>query len=383
MLLLRIIIGCFLLLHLSSCANLVSPSRFHENELASALWDVKQFHSRDAVDSKKLEVIGHGAGSFRHYPMNVRLGDGELLGVRGNDWMTHAAEAKPVTDLIDKAFQFYQLDALEIDVQIPPKDHPLCKGLADRCVFVMHDTPLWSDITEGDKAYQYLRENTLDSVLNHVTRKGYHHNHAIYLDLKATKECQSVSIENPITCTEYPLRLVPLLKKYLVIHGSSTTESEVDVNHRWLRLVSFAPTLLHTLYDALKNTDPNTGKPYRDATSFGVIAGFSNDGEFPFKAHLAQAKGPIPEFGPAMKRYIAKELWIDRLWFSARAFKDPLKHMREIAAMRSALNNSDEDSLIFSVSVYDERQSNYQKKLQDFDLSLASIMIDIDTSPKR
>ncbi|MDO8341899.1 MAG: hypothetical protein Q7T48_01745 [Cellvibrio sp.] len=383
MLFLRIIIGCLLVVTLSGCANLVSPSRFHESSLAFAIWDVKQFHLRNVVDTKELEVIGHGAGSFRHYPMNVRLGNGVLLDVRGNDWMTQAAEVKPVTDLIDKAFLFYQLDALEIDVQIPPADHPLCKGLAEVCAFVMHDTPLWSDISEGDRAYQYLRQNTLDSVLNYVTSKGYHHNHAIYLDLKATKNCQSVSVENPAACTDYPQRLVPLLKKYLAMHSAKTAALEGDVEYRWLRLVSFAPMLLRTLYDALADMDLNTNKPYRDATSFGVIAGFANDGEFPFKACLAQSKGPVPEFDSAMKQYVASELWIDRLWFSTRGFENPVKHMSEVSAMRSALPNTSAKPLVFSVSVYDASRASYQSKLQGFNLPLVSIMVDVDTSPQR
>jgi hypothetical protein len=43
-----------------------------------------------------LEIIGHGAASFRYYPMEISS-DGEML---GND----DAVAKKVVDLIDRAF---------------------------------------------------------------------------------------------------------------------------------------------------------------------------------------------------------------------------------------------------------------------------------------
>ncbi|UTA47126.1 hypothetical protein L1F30_13265 [Simiduia sp. 21SJ11W-1] len=370
--------ACILLALLTGCANLVSPARIHERDLASRLFDIQQFHAGHPEVHAPLEVVGHGAGAFRQYPMNVFESESTVQ-VRGNHWPLKAAYALPVEQLIDKSFRFYQIDAVEIDVQVPPENHPLCRALGDTCAVVMHDTPDWDAIAPGSPAYQYLLENSLVNILDFVVQQGFHEKHIIYLDLKSPRKCQLTDYAND-SCKRYPDLLLPILKKYVAIerHKAPTATGGAS----WLRLVSFSPGLLRYLHQRFEGHTPS-GKALRDATSFGFIAGYSGKGFLGLKPLLAQAKGPVPELSTAMSETIAAAPYIDRIWFSVRGLESPAEEINRLASLRTVAlkNNSALKPFAFSVATYDVSWQDYQSGLSALKPALTSFMIDVDTSP--
>lgn len=363
----RVVIILTILYLCPACSSIYSPSKIPDYALTTELYERKQFHLRSsAQQNHKPSVIGHGAGDFRYYPMNLSVSQrGVTKGVRGNNWPTKTAWARPVSELIEKAYESYQLDGVEIDVQIPPAGHPLCVGLDNKCAFVMHDEPNWSAITPNTEAFNYMRQNSLGAVLNDYISQKYI-DKALYLEVKASKPCQSLPPLDSHDCLRAPQMI------YAVIEPFITSNSNQQKG--WLRFVSFSPGSLQALQTLSLQLDNET----REQLNFALIAGYRKDSSWIMnllRKNLSQMKGPVPEFSDDVIHFAAHSEWLDMLWFSPKGADYPDEMIRLVDEKR---NQANLPPLQYSVSIYDTDKASFEQKMKSFPVELESILIDID-----
>lgn len=354
----------------------VSPNRINidKGELSD---EIKKIH--DLCDSmpgncisNKLEIVGHGAASFRYYPMGIDK-DGK---VKGNSWSVFKnAKAKNVVDLMDIAFRDHNIEAIEIDVQLPKTSHPLCK-IADKqnCAFVMHNTPDWKMISnENIDSFRYFQNNTLNIVLSHFMNQNYHtEGKRVYLELKSSLDCTSPDQER-IECTDDAFRVANIVKQIL----SKTNSSESTKN--WLIITSFSATALSALREKLE-------EQFKNQVDYALIAGYDTKGFLGIKSCLAQCKGPVPQFTKEMQDFASLTPWLNKLWFSTKGISNPIKIFDGVVSKRSKLcklrNNESCEKLLFCVANYDQSENKFREIMNNsdepFTHPLVSIMIDID-----
>ena len=346
---------------LSGCNSLVSPSRIPSADLQKKTDVLQKLHKSEIGAKENVMVIGHGAGSFRYYPMRPASNKKDK-GVEGNNWVFHPAEADKVSTLITRAFEEYELDAVEIDVQVPAEK--ISAGTSDggesAKAFVMHDSPDWDAVVKQDSTWAYMQENSLEAVLADFVKQEYHLNKVLYLELKSPRECQVKALTE--ACRHYVDTVVDIISPYL---SASYAKDQL-----WLRLVSFSPYMLSAAYAGLDDTE-------KTRVGFEFIAGYSKDwlwGSNGIKAALAQTKGDVPEFDSSMKKFITESIFINRVWFSVKGMRDPRKEFIDVVESREKSGASIE----MSVAVYDVGGGRYRSKLSGSGLPITSILIDID-----
>lgn len=140
----------------------VSPERIKKPVLSGEIKKLKDICKSQpgSCNSADLRIIGHGAGSFRHYAMDVTY-DG---GIEGNNRLLHIEKAENVNDLMDQVFANKDINAIEIDVHVPLLSHPLCDDVGKgNCAFVMHNKPKWDVLdTPDSEAYEYMKKKYLN-----------------------------------------------------------------------------------------------------------------------------------------------------------------------------------------------------------------------------
>lgn len=354
----------FLGLTLSSCClgnptPFVSPGRVSPDHLNDEIMKLKSFCKKlpnNICDKNNLEIIGHGAGSFRHYPMDITQ-KGKIV---GND----GAKVHNFVELMKNAFDEHTLTAIEIDAQLPPQiNHELHTDSNPNTSFVMHNTPNWNKLTQKNQpvAFDYLRKNSLPIVLKEFISKGYHHkDKKIYLELKVANECAHPG-NTSHQCTDAPNRVAKDIQTILKLPDANS--------HQWLTVISFSASALETLREKL-------GEQYQNKIDYALIAGYDKDGPFSMKAKLAQCKGDVPKFDQTMKTFVATHQWISYLWFSTKGISDPVKEFKSLVKMRQRIHPN--IPLKFNVSSYDRSWNGFKKRIQEFPYPLVSIMIDID-----
>lgn len=350
----------------------VSPERIAKNKIDKKLKQLrKTCNSKLAngkghiCDKEKLKFIGHGAGSFRHYAMDVTYEGG----IEGNNRLFHIEKAEDVNVLMSEAFEQKQMNAIEIDVHVPTlenggfdSNHPLCKEVGEKeCAFVMHNKPKW-DVLKTSKdsaAYAYLKKNTLTNILNYFLANNYE-DEIIYLEFKAEKECMLPKKDNKLH-VEKRCDVVPIIVSDIV----NKTIKQHDVNSR-LTVASFSASALTTIKSKL-------GKQVK----YGFIAGYDKKGPLGIKAYFAQCKGPVPHFSGDMKDFASTTEWLDHIWFSVKAITEPNKVFSNISKIRSQ-HFKQKPELNYSVSSYDIKEETFIDTMSKFTLPLYSIMVDID-----
>lgn len=332
----------------------VSPSRIERSQLDTEVDKLRYFRTLEMqgdYDYKSLEIIGHAAASFRHYPMNID----KSLSVVGN----YDTKAIDVTKLIDVAFYSDDIDSIEIDAYVAKPSHLLCKNQDKKnCSFIMHDAPAWEDINNSttSEAFKYMQRNTLLKVLTHFVKQDYHlKNKRLYLEIKS---CPLLNQENNTSCTAVASNRI-----------ADDIKDIIDKNYlgqgrkNWLTIVSFSPTALSTVYNKL-------GKNLQEKVNYALIAGFDKKGLYGIKESLAQCKGPVPQFSKNIEDFVLTSPWIDRVWFSTKGITKPNKMFQNIYNKRKDLK--------FSVSSYDNFENNFYEIMKQFKLPLVSVMIDVD-----
>ncbi len=338
---------------------IVSPGRVGPDHLSGEIVKLKSFCKKlpdGKCDKNRLEIIGHGAGSFRHYPIDITK-KGKIV---GND----GAKVHSFAELMKSAFDDRDLTAIEIDAQLPPHiNHKLHTDNNPNTSFVMHNTPNWNKLTQKDQpdAFNYLQKNTLPIVLKEFISKGYHQKgKKLYLELKATNECAHPG-DTRHQCTDAPSRVARDIQTILKLPDANS--------HQWLTVISFSASVLETLREKL-------GEQYQNKIGYALVAGYDKDGLFSMKAKLAQCKGDVPKFDHTMKTFVATRAWISNIWFSTKGISNPAKEFESLVQMRQKIHP--DIPLKFIVASYDRNWNGFEKSIREFPYPLVSIMIDID-----
>ena len=350
---------------------LVSPGRVDHYQLQAEVNKLDKFWRElpNPANTRpdKLEIIGHGAGSYRHYPMDINIDDYP----EGNK-----SKAKNVSHLMDAVINTGFVDSIELDSQLPlvsQVPHELCRdndGAKLPCSFVMHNTPDWMLISEKDtpKTFTYMQKNTVSSVLEHFIDRGYHRKgKLVYLELKCDDDKSNI-----INCAEAGIQVAQDIKDII----RNTKQSKGSKN--WLTITSFFPVALNAFRDELESG-------LNDKVDYALIAGYDKAGFLGIKAWAAQLKGRVPEFDTDIQKFATSKPWLDRIWFSTKGITDPASVFEKVKEAREkncpGYNKGLCKDLEFSVSSYDNSWKQFKKTLNGnspFSLPLVSIMIDID-----
>lgn len=357
---------------ISSCASIpdkfVSPGRIQRETLSSGLKPIKEICANlENCTQDNLEIIAHGAGSYRNYPLEIRQ-DGYVLGNKWDDKCE--ARAKNINDLMDLTFATGEVNAIEIDVQAPDSDHPLCENGKD-CLYIIHNKQNWDSLKSLDNpAIKYLQNNTINTSLAHFISNGYYKDRHVYLEIKSTRGCNAPN-RNDSECRDLGLRVAnEILDDLQWVDNLSEKQ-----NPNWLTIVSFSATALQAVRDGLKND-------FENSVNYGLIAGVY---PFSLKWFIGQAKGSVPLFNRGLQHFAETTPWLDTIWFSPQGISDFSSVFNKLAQNR-VLECHDGggscDPINFSVSTYQFEQTKFSKKINEikppFNLPLTAMMIDID-----
>lgn len=358
---------------LSGCGQtkpdwVVSPGRVNDYELKKEIKKFQLLREKLPNSNKKLKIIGHGAGSYRHYPMAIN--DNDFL-------MGNKAKAKHITHLIDDSFEFNNIDAVEIDAQLPPLSHELCskKDSSDKsCSFAIHDTPDWSLVSNSrvPNSIKFLRKNTVRAVLNHFVERTYHEQgKQVYLEVKCTDKVDP----NVMECITAGKRVAEDIKDII-------KNNVLEGKKNWLTIISFFPDALGAFRSELEKIQ------LHNKVDYGLIAGHDTKGLIGWlglKEKWAQAKGRVPEFVDRIKNFAIEKYWLNQVWFSTRGISGSSSVFKKIDLERRHKCKDDNQevckALEYNVSSYDRGWTSFEEDLtgdEKFSGNLVSIMIDVD-----
>lgn len=361
------VVFAFMTLMICSCATLqdamVSPGRIQRDKLPE---DLAPLYQARGLPHQSLEIIGHGAGSFRFYPMSVKGGKS----VKSNKWKDCDQPVKDINTLMDMAYEKDSIISLEIDIQAPPIDNALCNGDQD-CLFIMHNKVKWQKLKSDDnEAVKYMQRNTVRQTLQYFVDKDYHLRKRLYLELKYPRGCQSPDSDRS-DCGDVSIRLANEIVRILETVNADTIEPE----NPWISVISFSALALSEVRSALPSE-------LKNKIDYVLIAGIHPKSSWlGFKWLIGQTKGPVPMFNKEMREFVVNTPWLDRVWFSTQGIPKFEKVFSELADQRRR-NCQECQPLDLSVAVYPLKSETFVKKFADTDsvfrLSLKSMMIDID-----
>lgn len=336
---------------------LVSPNRIKGSEINTELLQLKKL--------RDVKIIGHGGASFSHYPMNVN-NQQEPIG-------NYDRNISNIIDLMSLVFESdssQKIDAIELDIQVPPVSHILCadaKSADSECSFIMHDTPKWEafNTNKNTKIFTYMKKNTLRKILNNfVEKKYYEKGKQLYIEIKSpSNECSlpNVNTKKCLVGADEFLKEVKLLtKKYPYIKNIKS----------WLRVVSFSASSLTHIH-----------KYIGIDMDYSFIAGYHESSFIKkiLKRKLSQCKGAVPVFTNEMQDFASYNGWLDSVWFSYKGIEKPNKMFKKMYEKRQIFCKTRKcKKLMFSVASYDIGKKKFKKNIQEFSFPLRSIMVDID-----
>lgn len=348
---------------LSSCTNLyyrfvVSPGKIQRANLGSGIGEIRTvLNDVNPGSGDSVEIVGHCAASFRHYPMGNTAGL-----VFGNGWHAERDSARDVNDLMDAAFRQGEPLSMEIDAQPVPEGHILYAPDKFRFV-VMHNEPTWSAVTSpGSPVAAFLLRNTVKSTLRHFIDEGYSRTGKVYLEIKSTAACYDTNFSTE-ACRE-PARLLADEVSEFILETNSP-----DKKSNWLAMTSFS----HILLDSFRRALPPA---LQDEVDYVLILGTTHNG---LLWKLAQAKGPVPHVTPAVLNFAATTRWLDGVWFSMRGVPGWKSSLPALIARRK--NECPDCPLDLTVVHYDVSWRTFKRRLVRDprpELPIKSVMIDVD-----
>lgn len=361
---------------LYSCTRIydegASPGRIMRGNLDSGISAIEKTCKGlgESVCSKdSLEIIAHEAGSYRFYPMDIH----EKGFMRGNNWSESCkAQAKDVNTLMDSAFASGFISSVEIDIQAPDQNHPLCSE-PNGCLFILHNKPDWSKIESVNHpkaAADYLQRNTLRSVLKHFISENYYKDKKLYLELKTSFGCNAPE-RNSRKCSQLGKRVAREVADHITkVHSESN-----DNDSNWLTVVSFSATALASFHDQMP-------EKLRGKVDYALIAGVH---PFSLKWFFGQLKGSVPLFTQELQNFAITKPWLNTIWFSPQGISKFSNLFKKLNKKRAEMCESETgkcDPLEFSVAAYPYEEEKFYKKMTrmvpSFDQRLVSVMIDID-----
>lgn len=359
------------LLLLMSCRgmrdNIASPGRYEAASVADSTKRLLQTcEQMGGCATTDLEIIGHQAGSYRNYPMDVTRG-GEVL---SNGWPgSGSTAATDILPLLDAAFGGPDMDAVEIDVQALPAAHPQYSDSSR--VVVLHDLQKrWRNVDANSPAAEHFRTNTLSSVLKHFASEGLGQTKRLYIEIKSRFGCNAPD-NSSTKCTYTSEVVAQVLSEQL----TDTALWRNSSGKPCITIISFSATALETVRAGL----PKHLWPFID---FALIAGVDRGG---FRWLVGQAKGSVPIFTKQMRQFVTTTDWLQRIWFSAQGIRDFESVFAELDAARKK-ECANCSALGYSVAVYPLKTESFHKRMlphptTTYHLPLKSMMIDVDDRP--
>lgn len=333
----------------------VSPGRVEPEQLDQNIWEFSQaLEKKSNYDGPLVEVIAHGAGSWRFYPMGVnRKGL-----VYGNGLKNKKTRASNVNDLIDQTLTLNPEISIELDVHYPPPGtkFPENQGI------IIHDQIEWGKKRyESAEVEKYFKENTLSQVLEHFTRNKYYLKSKIYLEIKTTKDCDQ--LDAPESCKSQYYKLANELESFLKEHRRPD-------GSRWFTITSFSTQALQEFRNLAIE------KGFDHMIHYGLIVGYTGGW---IKGGLAQSKGYVPKFKERQRSFLANTNWLNEVWISSRGlqhFEHEMNHIMELREKEKGLS-----PLPINIATYEMKKGKMLRRINDgenLNSRFKSFMIDID-----
>ncbi|WP_196888411.1 hypothetical protein [Aureivirga sp. CE67] len=335
--------------------KLFSPGRIKKTEIDSYYQEISSFtKSINKNEAKEIDLIAHGAGSWRYYPMGIN----KKGKVYGNGFRFKKNAAKNINDLIDATLAINKEVSFEMDIQYPPEKHPIRKEFPEDHGFIIHDIPNWKKLHIRSKTLDFFKKNTVKKVLKHFTKNNYHQTSKLFFEIKVTEKCYGIKRATcEIVCEDLAKGLIPFAEKY-----------KRDSGENWMQIVSFSPRALRLFREHLPDN-------LKDKFNYCLIVGFT--GGY-IKSKLAQIKGFVPAFDETIKSKILEMDWLDCLWFSIQGITDFKEQFEALNNRRIAENMKE---LEFSFSTYQYKKEKLKKMLKSqakYPFNFQSFLIDID-----
>ena len=350
-----------LLTTLQSCMvfkyNFVSPGRIKPKEYNEYKKKFKRISNEiSSVKDREIEVIAHGAGSWRYYPMGISK-NGTIY---GNGFNNKRTKALNINEIIDSTLIKNPEVSIELDVHYAPENSGFTlnkdKG------YIIHDRPKWDkEYMKSENVKKYLNENTLVNFLNHFTKNNYFLKSNVYIEIKVCKECDSESA--PESCTFQYKKLAKELRNFAI-------EYKRKDQSNWLNITSFSPSALQSFRNEVKST--NTQELY----DYVLITGYTGG---KIKKYFAQTKGYVPKFDKRVKDFASNTEWLNTIWFSVRGIKGFKNEFNSINNIRN--QKFPDFPLSYSYATYEKKQKSLIKALKKgkpLKANIRSFMIDID-----
>lgn len=349
---------------LNSCMcfkyTFVTPGMVNKNNLDkhNRVFSEVSYEISNTTNSS-YEVIGHGIGSWRYYPMGInRKGL-----VYGNGYANKKTPAKDIIDLIDTSIAIDPKMSIELDVHFAPDNYDTKQLLPKGQAYIIHDKPKWhKKRLKHPKAINYLKNNSLKIALDHFVKNMYYKTSKVYIEIKTDENCIKIQSQD-IECKDQCIKLAEELKDYAKKYSR-------DDGENWLCITSFSPAALTSFRENLPENRKNR-------FDYVLIAGYT--GGWP-KSAIAQSKGHVPKFDDYISKFIENTEWLDCIWFSIQGIKDFNKEFNEIIKTRMT-NHPNWKELEFSFSTYQYKQKKMVKRLKKtpkLQAKIRSFMLDLD-----
>lgn len=230
---------------------------------------------------------GHRAGSFQEFAKTLYAGD--------------AGARRPVAELMDRAYDAFGLDGIEVDVRASP--------LNARDVVVVHDRIDVAPLDEAGRAY--AEANTARGLLEHfLARERHRDGRRIVFELKAPRDGLDAATEEAVD------RLARTLNEVLGPRADAAlARGAVD-------LLSFNHAALERMHDALGEAGAGHGL-YQIVTS-------NQYPEWIFRF------GPQPPFDAALEAKLREVPWLRGVYFDPRFVDDFAQLFNSISEEREA-----------------------------------------------
>ena len=303
-----------------------------------------------------IEMIGHGAGSWRYYPMEVNK---QGL-VYGNGFTCNKSPAKNINELIDLSVQNHPQMAIELDAHLAPEGHVIKTKKPENNAYILHNIPEWETKKLNKiQSLEYLKQNTIQSSFQHIIDNNYHQQCKTYTEIKVPKE-----FYKPKNYKLLKEQCEILAREFGAFSGSHTRTDQQN----WVCITSFSTQALTYFYDELKKMK------LEKTVDYVLILGYTGF----INSIFASLKGFVPAFTTSTQGFLSTTPWINKAWFSLQGIRNYHEIFNTIEEKRKVKSLS---PISYSFSTYQFSEENLSKKLlcnQDPKYKFGSFMIDLD-----
>ena len=252
----------------------------------------------------RAELILHRAGSYQEYPKNLNCPE-----------FSAKEKVRDICDLMDLSFGRYGADGIEIDLQTVPGSGDFSR------VYISHDRIDPGKALGNEAVKRYLQRNSLDLIIAHYVRKGYHRRgKSLYLELKVPRKSLFEN-NGPLDEAEktYVKKILSDLEGAVAAADKSTLVRSA-VKSR-IGLISFNLHALQYAYEVMR--EPAYGLHFLAATNR------------PFAGRLAALfDRELNYLNDGLKQSLEKAYWLNGIWYDPRGVEDSFMIFNKVNAGR-------------------------------------------------